>query len=248
MADFGAGGLMLQGNINGTATQNWHDLVGAAKELRVLDVSTGGQTTTAAAWPYVTRPGSGTAALDYYWVFDSDAIGGGIYGGSTSAIGTAGNAPAAYATSQYLQMRWNWDNSGTFAGAPIFTAYASTAHAAISRGDGSVLGGHASDTGATARSYYKALAYGSGATMQVPTAGPGSAPVVTDGATGSVVAGATAWSAVQGLQGDNDYITYNNTPTPATAQAWYLQFRAFIGVNMLTGTYTAVLAMKYTFT
>jgi hypothetical protein len=246
MADFTS--LQLEGNINGTATQNWHPLIGAGKELRLLDVNTGGQTTASASWSFVTRPASGTIAVDYYWVYDSDAIGGGIYGGSTSAVGTAGAAPAAYATTQYLQMRWNWDATGTFASAPIFTAYATTAHAAITRGDGSILGGHASDTGATARSYLKGLAYGSGATMQVPAAGPGSAPVVTDGATGAVTAGAAAWSAVQGLQGDNDYILYNNTPTALTAQVWYVQFRAFIGLNLTPGTLVPVLSLKYTYT
>ena len=246
MADFTT--LELQGNANSTATVNWLTLAGANHELRFSDVSTVALTTTSASWPYITRPVA-TAGVDYAYLFSTDIVGAGIYGASaTASASVVGNAPAAFAVTQYLSFRWSWDSVGTFASAPIMTAYPSTAHGAISRGDASILGGQTTDTGATQRSYLKGQMYGIGTTVQVPAANT-PAPVVTDGTTGSVSPATGAWLAAwQSLQGDNDYITYGSIPTAVTAQVLSVGLRMFIGPNLLPSTYVPVVSMKYTYT
>lgn len=242
MADFTS--LTLELNTGTQATPVWTNVLGASKETRFLDVNSGGGTTASASWPAVTRPASGTAAVDYIYAYTADATGLGLWG-TTSAT------PAAWALANFLMARWNWDNTGTFASAPIITAYPTTAHGAITRGDGSLLGGHASDTGATARSYLKAIAYGANtaAMPAAPASAAGAAPVVTDGSTGAVTfAGAAAWSTVQGLQGDNDYIQYGATPSAVTAAVWYWVFRMFMGANETPGLFTGPFSLKYTWT
>lgn len=146
-------------------------------------------------------------------------------------------------------MRWDWDNTGTFASAPIFTAYASTSHAAITRGDNSVLGGNTTDTGATARSYLKGNAFGRVDSAGVPAANPINAPAANDGTTGSVspTAGANWLTNFQGLQGDNDYITAPFTPAATTADQWSCIIRLFIGANSAAGVSTPTVSLKYTF-
>ena len=212
---------------------------GGANELRFSDQSNQGATASA-SWPYMTRPGT-TQQVNYQYAFTADTT-------SLGYLGTSTNTPITWANSNYNDAQWSWDAVGTFASAPIFTAYASSAHAAITRGDNSLLGGNATDTGATARSYLKGNLYGSGATTQTPAAAPTNAPVVTDGATGSLSPGTGAWlTNYQGLQGDNDYITYGSTPTATTAQVVYMMLTLFTGPNMATGTYTPVISVKYTY-
>ena len=240
MSDFTT--LTLDANVGNVGSPNWQNVLGANREVRWHDTPSAGLTTASASWPYVTRPASGTAGVDYAYAYTADATGHGVYGGGASS------APAAFATTQYLQFRWNWDNVGTFASAPIFTAYPTTAHGSITRGDGSLLGGHATDTGGTARSYLKGAAWGRVASAGAPAAGP-SAPAVTDGTTGSIspTAGAN-WSGWQGLQGDNDYITAPFTPAATTADTWNLMMRLFTGANMNPGTHTPVVSLRYTYT
>lgn len=189
----------------------------------------------------MTRPGS-TGAVSFQYAFTADTT-------SLGLFGTSSNTPAAFAqdATHYLSHRWHWDNVGTFASAPIFTAYASTAHAAISRGDNSLLGGNATDTGSTARSYLKGVMWGRVNSAGAPAANP-TAFTVTDGATGSVspTAGAN-WSANQGLQGDNDYLTAAQTPAATTADDYQLMIGLFTGPNMATGTYTFDISSRYTF-
>lgn len=246
MADFTT--IKLEGNKQSTATPNWDNATGANREVRFLDVSTGGQATASASWPYVTRPAA-TAEVPYQWVYTADATGAGIYGASASAADAAGNAPAAYSKDNYLAWRWNWDAVGTFASAPIFTAYPTSAHGAITRGDNSLLGGNTTDTGATARSYLKGFAWGRVTSAGAPAAGPASAPTVTGGSTGAVTPTAGAnWSAVQGLQGDNDWIAFPSTPAATTADTWYVEIDLFTGPGMAAGTYTIVISLKYTYT
>jgi hypothetical protein len=165
-------------------------------------------------------------------------------------LGTTSATPIAYANSNYRCARWDWDNLGTFASAPIFTAYASTGHAAISRGDNSLLGGNTADTGATQRSYFKGNAFGRVDSGGVPAAAPTNAPVVTDGASGSLVptAGANWLTNYQGLQGDNDYITFPSTPAAVTADQWSVEIAMFIGPGLTPGTLLPVASNKYTWT
>ena len=238
MADFTT--LTLDANTGSQAVPTWTSVLGANKEVRWHDTSTAGLTTASASWPYVTRPAA-TGGIDYAYAYTADAVGIGV-------LGSAG-APTAFTNASFHQFRWNWDNLGTFASAPIFTAYPSTAHGAVSRGDGSLLGGHATDTGATARSYLKANAFGRVDSAGAPALAPTNAPVVTDGASGAATptAGANWLTNYQGLQGDNDYIQFPSTPAAVTADQWRTMLRMFTGPNMTPGTLTPTLTLKYTY-
>lgn len=242
MADFGATGVTVQGNTGSQATPTWTAInsggTAGANEIRFSDqgtiVSTG-----SASWPSMIRPSSGTAQVGFTYLFTTDTAGNGVPGGAT---------PVTFANANYNMFRLNWDATGTFASAPILTAYASTAHAAVTRGDNSILGGNTTDTGATQRSYLKANAYGTGAS-QAPAAAPTNAPVVTDGTTGVLTPGSAAWlTNYQGLQGDNDYIQVTATPAATTANWLQFMLALFTGVNETPSTYTPVLSMKYTWT
>jgi hypothetical protein len=185
----------------------------------------------------------GTAGVDYLYVFTADTT-------SLGSLGTSSNTPIAFSNANYQHSRLNWDNTGTFASAPIITAYPTTAHGAITRGDGSLLGGHATDTGGTARSYLKCNAFGRVTSAGAVAAAPSNAPVVTDGTTGTVspTAGANWLTNPQGLQGDNDFITAPFTPAATTADTWSLQLRLFMGANMTPGTLVPVWSARYTWT
>lgn len=196
----------------------------------------------------MTRPAA-TGGVDYCYAFSADTT-------SLGVLGSTSTTPTAFTNASYLQFRWNWDNVGTFAGAPIFTAYLTTAHAAITRspdatngGTANLLQGSTTDTGATARSYLKGALFGRVSSAGAPAAAVGSAPVVTDGSTGSIspTAGAN-WSAYQGLMGDTDFITAAATPAATTADTLHAMMRLFTGPNMTAGTYTVVCSFKYTFT
>jgi hypothetical protein len=191
----------------------------------------------------MTRPGE-TALVGYLYDFSADTTSLGCLGNATS---TPVIMNSAFFTTNYMVLRLNADATGTFASAPIFTAYLTTGHGAITRGDNSLLGGNTTDTGATARSYLKGNMYGIGATVQVPSTAP-VAPTVTDGTTGSVSPTTAAWlNPWQSLQGDNDYITYGSVPTATTAQVLALDIALFVGPNQSTGTATPVISTKYTY-
>ena len=146
--------------------------------------------------------------------------------------------------------RLNWDASGTFASAPIYTGYPTTAHGAVTRGDGSVLGGQATDTGGTARSYLKGNAFGRVTSAGAAAAAPTNAPAVTDGATGALTptAGANWLTNYQGLQGDNDWIAFPSTPVAVTADTWNVMMALFTGPNMTPGMLLWQISLKYTWT
>lgn len=242
MADFTT--FQLKVNTGTQASPTWTaeaNQGGAGVELRWSDQSNQGATASA-SWPAVLRPAAATN-IPYLYAFSADTTSLGSQGGGT-------NVPVAFSNANYNQIQVSWDGVGTFASAPILTAYASTAHAAITRGtpSGDVLAGNTTDTGATQRSYLKANLYGSGATVQVPGAAPTNAPVITDGTTGALTPGSAAWlTNYQGLQGDNDYIQYGSTPTALTAQVLYAILALFTGPNMATGTYLPVVSVKYTY-
>lgn len=246
MADFAATtGLALQINTGTNASPVWTTLsnggTAGANELRFSDLSTQGAVASA-SWPYMTRPGS-TGAVNFQYAFTADTTSLGLWG-------TTSTTPVSFVqdASHYLSHRWTWDNLGTFASAPIFTAYASTAHGAISRGDNSPLGGNTTDTGGTARSYLKGVLWGRVASAGAPATNP-TAFTVTDGSTGSVAPTAGAnWSANQGLQGDNDFLTAAATPAAVTTDSLNMMIDLFTGPNQATGTYSAiVISCKYTF-
>lgn len=244
MADFTT--FRFQLNTGTNATPVWTTVTaaggGTGQELRFSDSSAQGAVASA-SWPAVTRPTSGTAGIDYLYVFTADTTSLGIFG-------TTSTTPVAYSnTAQYRFLRLDWDAVGTFASAPIFTAYPTTAHGAITRGDNSILGGNTTDTGATQRSYLKGNAFGRVDTGGVPAAAPTNAAVVTDGTSGSVspTAGANWLTNFQSLQGDNDWITAPFTPAATTADDWSLIIRLFAGANLTPGVSTPVISCKYTF-
>lgn len=242
MADFTS--LKFQGNTGTNASPVWTDVpasgAGTGQELRFSDSSAQGAVASA-SWPAVTRPTSGTAGVDYLYVFTADTT-------SLGILGTTSTTPVAYSnTAQYRFLRINWDNTGTFASAPRFTAYASTAHAAISAGDNSILGGNSSDT--TSHSYLKGNAFGRVDSAGVPAAAPSNAAVATDGTAGSVSpsAGANWLTNFQSLQGDNEYISFPSTPAAVTADQWSLIIRLFLGANTTAGVATPVVSCRYTY-
>lgn len=242
MADFTT--LRLQVNTGSQGTPTWTAVPaagsGTGQEIRWNDQSNQGSTASA-SWPYMTRPAS-TGLVNYLYVFSADTTSLGSLGGGTST-------PVAFANANYNHSRWDWDNTGTFASAPIFTAYPTTAHGAVTRGDNTVLGGNTTDTGATARSYMKANAFGRVSSAGAPAAAPTNAPVVTDGTTGSLApsAGANWLTNYQGLQGDNDYISFPSTPAATTADDWATEFCLFTGPNMGTGTLLPIISLRYTY-
>lgn len=238
MADFTSLTLELNTGTNGTPT--WTSVLGSGRSLRWFTSDSAGLSTPSASWPFATRPAS-VQGVDYAYAYTADATGLGVLGN--------GGAPTAFDNNNYRQARWNWDNTGTFASAPVFAAYPDTNHGSITRGDGSLLGGHSSDTGATARSYLKGQAFGRVDSAGAPAAAPGSAPSATDGTTGSVspTAGANWLANWQGLQGDNDYITAPFTPAATTADQWSVMLRLFTGPNQNTGTHQPVITLKYAY-
>lgn len=259
MADFT--NIFLSANRGNTASPNFLQLGAAGTEVRWSDVGTGLLTTASASWPAMIRPAS-TQNVAYTYAFNADATGTGFYSASTGTGGTGANPPT-FANTAYLWSRWEWDAVGTFASAPIFTAYDNTSNnSPTSRnpGAGTVnqLAGNATDTGATARSYLKANSFGQVATSftattagtGAPAAAPSNPPVVTDGTTGSVnpTAGANWLTNYQGLMADLDYISFPSTPAATTAAAWYAIFALFTGPNMTPSTYLSQLALKYTWT
>lgn len=218
-------------------------LTGGAAEFRYSD-NNALNAVANASWPFMTRPGA-VQDVPYQYAMSADTAGLGY-------LGTTSGTPITWANSNFNDMQIRWDAVGTFASAPILTAYYTTAHSAVSRGDNDILGGNTTDTGATARSYIKANMYGSGASVQTPAAAAPNAPAATDGTNGSMNTVATAWVGhYQGLMGDVDYITYGagagTTPTATTAQNVFIMLDVWTGPNMSTGTKTPVLSVKYTF-
>lgn len=256
MSDFAAGwngtaGLGLTANVGTQASPAWTSHLnnggtGGANELRWSDNGSIANNTASASWPFTTRPGSATR-IDYLYAYTADATGSGVLPASAPP-----NVPTAFALASYNQVRIGWDNAGTFASAPILTAYNSTAHTNPTRGDGTVTGGSTTDTGATARSYIKGNMWGddAAAVPAAPTGGPSNLPAATDGATGALTfSGVPAWlTNFQALGADLDYIQYGATPTAVTAAVLYCMLALFSGPGMLTGTLTPSIAAKYTYT
>lgn len=200
-----------------------------ANELRWCNTGGGAGGTGSASWPYFTRPSSGTAAVPEMWAFTAD---------------TTGTKVATYDGSKTNSnvLRWNWDNTGTFAAAPQFSAFGDSTHATPSAGtqpgaqSGSpIVNGHATDTSST--SYLKINAYGNGSS-QAPSAGAaGTTLAVTSGTAGSVSPGSAAWlSTWQSAQGWTQYILCTATPAATTANTWVWSLALFTGVNMATSS------------
>jgi len=238
MADFVT--IKMQANDGTTGAPTWVDIGAAGTTIRWSDVATL-KNVAFISWPYMIRPVA-TSIVNYTYAYSADAVGDGFY--------AAGGDCPAYNKNNYLWARWWWDNVGTFGSAPIFTAFPTSGHGAIVRGDGSLLGG-SNDTkpGANAFSYLKGNAFGRVDSAGAPAAAPTNAPVVTDGTVGGVspVAGANWLANFQSLQGDNDWIAAPFTPAATTQDTWSIHFALFTGPNMAPGTYQVVMTLKYTY-
>lgn len=241
MSDFTT--INIKYNTNTDASPTWTSTALAfggsagANELRWCNTGGGGATTGSAAWPYFTRPSSGTAAVPEMWAFTADTTG-------LKVATYDGNKTYANV------LEWSWDSAGSFAAAPQFSAFGDNTHTTPSPGtqpgaqSGSpIVNGHATDTSSTA--YLKANAYGVGSS-QAPSAGnAGSTLAVTSGTAGSVSPGSAAWlSTWQSLQGWTQYILCGATPAATTAATWNFTLALFSGVNMSTGTLAPVISLN----
>lgn len=217
-----------------------------ANELRMA-MSGGSQTSATgnASWPYITRPASGTQAINQLWAFATDTSGAQI------VTYTGDNTKANV-------LRFSFSADGNPLTALALSAYGDTTHTAPSAGtqppgthQDAFTNGHSVDTSST--SYIKANMYGSGLTaagvQETPAAGAvGTNPAATTGSAGSATTGAASWLATwQSLQGGIQYITGAAVPKTTTAFFWYWTVVAFMGVNITTGLWTPVFDLSYTY-
>lgn len=234
MVDFAS--ITFTPNIGSQGSPDWSENIAGTHppfELRFYDSAvTALLTTSADSWPQVNLPTT-VQGVDYAYAFTDDTTGFGVLGN--------GGDPEAFTLAHYLQYRLNWDGTGTFGAAPVFTAYPSTDLHTITRGDGSILGGNLTDTNSF--SYYKATAYGS---FSAPGSAP-AAPNATDGSIGAVTPGSAAWSAWQSLMGDLDWIVANATPAATTAGVWYFMIHPFVGPHLFGNVYTPPFAARYVY-
>lgn len=213
-----------------------------ANELRWA--TSAGGTTASASWPYVNRPASVTAVAQM-WAYTADAT------GSQVATYTGDNTKANV-------LRFNWDNLGTYASAPSFTAYGDNTHTTpvagqqtTATGAGGPLINGSADTSNTA--YLKANAYGYGVdtagVQQTPAAGAaGTTFGATVGTAGAVSPGTGAWLATwQSLQGGTQFIQDAVIPKALTAGFWYFTLILWAGPNLATGSLLPVISYSYSF-
>ena len=238
--------LHIQGNDNTDGSPNWVP-GGGSPTAGLSEIRWGSAgisaNTASASWPLYDRDASVTV-IPMVYQYTADAVGNN-YDSYTTA------SPITH----ILQNRIYGDNTGTMGSAPIITGYPTTAHGSITPGDGSLLGGHATDTSST--SYLKGAAYGQNSSSastwnDAPGAAPGGSVTGTTGSAGAIApSNGTSWSAWQSLQGDTQYLQSNNTPTAASATSgflWYFVLRLYNGPNMTTGTLVPVASLRYTYT
>lgn len=245
MTDFTV--LKLQGNTGASdASPTWTDVLfnTANNELRAA-LSSGSQTgsTSSANWPSMLRPTSGTSLINQLWQFTADTTGSQI----TTYDGTG---------SHYNQLRINWDNTGTFAAAPLISAWKDntlpaaspgTQPSPTSGGDGSSIVNGSSDTSNT--SYLKGTAFGNGVTAagaaDNPSSNFGTNPVVTSGSAGGSATSNATWLAWTSLQAATQWVVNGVTPKATTAGTWNLLLALYMGVNITGGTLLPVLGFQY---
>lgn len=228
MADFTV--LNLQYNTGSDSTPTWTGTALAfsgtsgANEIR-FGTTTGQTAIASASWPFYTRPAVVTAVANAY-AYTADAV------GATIATYTGTNANSNV-------LRWNWDNSGTFASAPQFSWFdVTSAHPNPTAGSGTIGGGNATDTGGSGTSYVKINAWGTYQTTNLAAAAAGTTLSATVGTAGAVTPGAGAWLATwQDAAGFRDYILGQGVPAATTANDLFWSMVLYTGPNMTTGTF-----------
>ena len=251
MSDFTT--LKTQTNSGTDASPTWTDLpFGTANnELRLCASGAGAAGTASASWPTFLRPAA-VQLIPELWAFTADTTG--------LKIATYDGSSIANLITHYMQWRINWDAFGTFASAPILSAWKDatlpaaspgTQPPATSGGDGSsFVNGHATDT--SNLSYIHANAYGygvdTGGTQQTPASqAGGTLAAASHSASGAASPGTGAWLATwQDLQAATNWIADGVTPKATTAGYWYIVLAFFTGPNMTGGTLLPVLGMQYT--
>lgn len=228
MSDFTT--LRLQYNSNTDASPTWTSTalsfggVSGANEIRWCASGAGASNTASASWPQYSRPAS-TGAVPECWAFSADTTG--VKVATYDGNKTNSNV-----------FRIDYDNLGTFATAPTWSAYGDNTHAAPSAGtqpgaqSGSpIVNGNSTDTSST--SYLKGNVYGTAQTTNITAGAAGTTLAVTSGTAGSVSPGAGAFlSTWQSLQGAIQYITFPSTPAATTAGDLFFTLALFTGPNM----------------
>lgn len=227
------------------ASTTWTDMLfGTANyEFRLCGTGAGAGNIASASWPTYQRPNS-TGVFPEMWGYVGSDNSGGLK--LSTYDGTSAH---------YMQWRINWDNTGTFAAAPIISAWKDNTLPAASpgtqpgTGDGSAfVNGQTTDTSNT--SYIKANAYGQGVTsggvQQTPSGNAGGTLAVTSGTAGAATPGSAAWLATwQSLQAATQYIQDGATPAATTSGFWYVVFAFYTGPNMTGGTLVPVIGFQY---
>jgi len=234
--------IRSQFNSNTDASPTWNTITfggsAGANEYRFTSVGGGAAGTSSALWPQFSRPGA-TAVVPECWGFSADTSGIKV----ATYDGTNGKAN---------QFCIDYDNLGTYASAPTFSAFGDNTHAAPSAGtqpgaqSGSpIVNGHATDTSST--SYLKLNEFGDDQVAN-PAAGTTGTVLVTSGTNGSLSPGAAAWLATwQSMQGAIQLVTHRRTPAATTAGKIFFVLALFTGPNMSLGTLLPVLTFTYSY-
>lgn len=242
MTDFTT--LKIQANSGTDASPVWNDvLFGTANyELRLCATGAGANNIASASWPVYQRPAS-AGVIPEMWAYVGSDNSGGI------KVATYDGTSA-----HYMQIRISWDNTGTYAAAPVISAWkdstlpAASAGTQPGTGDGSVFVNGSSDTSNT--SYIKANFYGvgltSGGVQQTPSGNAGGTLAATSGTAGAVSPGSAAWLTTwQSLQASLQYIQNASIPQAVTAGLWYGVFAFFIGPAATGGALVPVISYQY---
>lgn len=244
MSDFTT--IKLQCNTGASdASPTWTDMLfgTAGYELRAA-LSSGSQTTStaSAAWPSILNPSSGTTLIDKMYCFTADTTGFVITGGDSTG-------------SHYNVYRINWDALGTFASAPIISAWKDNTYPAASPGtqpgvgDGScVINGTSGESSSTG--LLKGAAFGNGVTAagaaDNPASNFGTNPSATSGSAGAATTTNATWLAWQSLQAATQWIANGAIPKATTAGTWNFLLALYIAAGMTGGTLLPVLGVQYT--
>lgn len=215
-------------------------------ELRFCASGAGAGNIASASWPIFTRPGSVSVVPECWAYLGADASGGLKV---TTYDGT---------TAHFKQFLISWDAVGTFASAPIISAWKDNTYPAASPGtqpnpgDGSaVINGHATDTNSFSYLHANAYGYGvdTGGVQQTPSANAGGTLAANSHSASGAASPATgAWLATwQDLQAATNYIQDGVTPKATTAGLWYFVLALFSGPNMAGGVLVPVLGLQYLF-
>jgi hypothetical protein len=215
-----------------------------ANELRWTASGSGATgATSSTIWPGMQRPSSvEVVPVLFAFISDQSGIQIGTYDGTAN---------------HYMQLRWNWDNTGTFASIQSFTAFSDSTLTTPSPGtqpggqSGSpIVNGQSSDTSNT--SYLKANVYGfgldAGGVQETPSSNAGGTLTATSGQAGIARPTANLWSTWQSLQGWIQYIANGGIPQAATAGSWYFVLSLYTGPNMSVGLMQPVLVCQYSYT